>query len=1257
MPNQNTSSWTILVIWAVTVTWAAVLNAQEIRTEVVKVLPSGDYLVTVPSSYHESSDEFVSPHMTWAKPLAGGPVRLLSIAGRFRQRVTIDLAQSLSLNYRMLVIPTEKEKAAIEGCDDATTVTKARKVFADDYDVILLDSSLATLPDAIRKMVIEKVEGGTSVVTDASHVDLTNETMTKWFSGSNDEAAARYILHGIPMKTSNTSVETKPEPSGLDEMKCVGTHEVRLVALHGDRLNRYTQDRDRYNKLTPLIRSIIWAARREPDAEIIHIELPDRISASEFAKRPMKLRLASRARGVLSCQLKVSLRKRSEESEWAVEEPWQIDPGETTADLIVPRLTGGERFLDVWLMTGGRVLDWYSAFVTIDPSAMVSEIQLSKPSFAAGEEVSGAVTVEGSMPDGTWLEIVLLDSFDRVLARLEKPVATESSTVPFALSFVQPVAVQHRIVAGLRDRQGVIHERQQVFARSDVMKFDDFLCFAWNAESADEFSTAAQRAYDVGFDVAYFGPDRHGASFSSDWNINRLAYWTTRAGLKQFFDGTYIGSWRRVDPRDEKIRVPCLSVPETIEHHTTRLANLARANRHMGAVGYSTGDEYWLADMEKDLCWSPTCLASLRKWLKDKYGTLDGLNQTWQKRFTSWDQVEPDTLKQARASGHFAAWTDGRMHSEHVYADIHRACREAVQPHHPGAPVGEEGMGWSDTYRGNNLELFRGAATLIHGYDRPYQHEHIRSLARENAVTGYWFGCYPPYDVKEIKMRLHPWATLFNGYTGMWWWTFMFGLPTNPGGTSPDLTIAPHLAATMEEARQIKRGPGKLLRYSRRLHDGIAVLYSMNSIRAVYRMPEWNTHWTKHYHHAPMAPVTSGHCWNLLLEDIGLQYEYIASADVEKGLLDRREFKVLILPSSISMTETEASAIREFVSDGGSVIADHRPGVLDSLANPVKPGLLDDVFGVRRPRRLQPHVKRDLSIPSSNGTRQLTDIRIDGAVKVTTGKSQAGTSEFPVLIRNHDGRATLLNFPMGYYHDCYPGAGSAYPFQRNTPTGEGLRHVVGDILADAAVRPRIEIQGDEGQTLTGLESVFFSEGNSEYLGLIYTPDTMDFVSGNLKWLVAHLEPLPDRTPVPITVTLAEERHVYDVRQKRYHGRTRRLRTRIAPGRALLYSLLPYKVESIRLKSPSEASPGELADFEVSTQTKGDPAGLHCFRVDATSPNGKVIKEYGQNVLGQKGKARFTIHFALNDEPGAWLVTVRDVASGEAAFAQINLWGR
>ncbi len=44
---------------------------------------------------------------------------------------------------------------------------------------------------------------------------------------------------------------------------------------------------------------------------------------------------------------------------------------------------------------------------------------------------------------------------------------------------------------------------------------------------------------------------------------------------------------------------------------------------------------------EPMFCFCPSSMARFRRWLQDKYGTLDHLNEAWHRTFTDWAQVEP----------------------------------------------------------------------------------------------------------------------------------------------------------------------------------------------------------------------------------------------------------------------------------------------------------------------------------------------------------------------------------------------------------------------------------------------------------------------------------------------------------------------------------------------------------------------------------------------------------------------------------------
>jgi beta-galactosidase len=1234
-----------------------------------KILPSGEVRFIMPERFYKVGEDYVTPHIPWAKPFAGGTVRVLIIASRYAHRETVELSQRLSLDYETIMTlgkPNEfaPESSKVFGCSPEEFRTEFEAKLTCDYDAIVFGRFYwNALPPGLEKLLVDKLGKGTGLIL-IFPPDGRNETLEKILSGPRDAAGERYIEDGVPVEHVPgflSDKDSREEPL----VRCVRHGEGRIVLLSYD-----WKDKSDYNlfSLTPqppsdrvvpalaydyyhslVARAVLWAAGKAPQVGIRGIGMVDKpVDAGEFAETPIEIQIQNVSEKKLSAKLEVVARPWDGKEEQIVVQKVEVAPGESTAWIHLPRLAGGPHFIDVWLRQGGEVLDWFTGYVEIVPAAKVAAIELAQPSFQVGENVEGSVTIEGAVQPGTRLEINMVDSLDRVLARAESNVSNLPVTVPFSFPFEQPVAIQHRIVATLVDEHGVVDRKEQLFAPLDL-KYDDFAFIAWGGVGNNSYRQRmlAQRCYELGVDSAYGYGLRE-----ADWEKNPIAYWTTRAGLSLFFYGSYLGGVVK-----DKIRSRCLSNPQEIAGQEAAMGSLARINRHMGGIGYSTGDEYPLARPGQDCCWSKWCLADLRKWLKNKYGTLEKLNQVWNSNFTSWQEVEPATLEEAKATGNYAPWSDGRAHMEYVFANIHRLLRLAVNKYHRGAPVGEEGMYDADTYFGTDWELFRDAATLLHGYERPTQHEHIRSLAHKDAITGYWFGSYYVRDYAEAKMRWHPWFSLFNGYNSAWWWTVSgAGTSTYPGGFNPDLTPCSTFDWTMQEVREIKRGPGKLLLNCQREHDGIAIHYSMNSHRATYSHPFGEKHWTGATYHARLGIGPAKTAWNMILEDLGLQYEYVCTADIENGALIQRSFRVFIMPVSQSLTEKEAEEIREFVQSGGTVIADLRPGVLNSVLNFANPGLLDELFGITRPDGPKPPIKMDVTVSLGGKTRHLPGAHVDGGVKLTSSKALGGIPEAPAVIQNSfgEGRATLLNFGLGDYYDEWRGKGSLVTDLRNTPWGQDIRGIIADLLAQGGVRPRLQVLRTSGEPLIAVESVFFRSGQNEYLGLLYKPDIIYFLNGDINWICKNYDLQPDMSPVPILVKLNKRYHIYDVRKGRYIGFSNRIRAEVIPGQALLYSLLPYQVTGVSLRGRARANRGERTPFQVSLQTEGSAPGMHCFHVEVVSPCGHAIREYAQNVIGSKGSASFTVPFALNDREGIWRVTVKDVASGMMAETDVKL---
>jgi len=124
-----------------------------------------------------------------------------------------------------------------------------------------------------------------------------------------------------------------------------------------------------------------------------------------------------------------------------------------------------------------------------------------------------------------------------------------------------------------------------------------------------------------------------------------------------------------------------LTDPEYRDHERKKHTAAARVARLCGAVGYSLGDENYLSTGE-EYCWSDTCQAYFRDYLKRTYETLDTLNREWASTYGDWAEIVPITLQQARedrSEGAFAERADHRLAMEELWADIHRFCRGAIR--------------------------------------------------------------------------------------------------------------------------------------------------------------------------------------------------------------------------------------------------------------------------------------------------------------------------------------------------------------------------------------------------------------------------------------------------------------------------------------------------------------------------------------------------------------------------------------------------
>lgn len=148
--------------------------------------------------------------------------------------------------------------------------------------------------------------------------------------------------------------------------------------------------------------------------------------------------------------------------------------------------------------------------------------------------------------------------------------------------------------------------------------------------------------------------------------------------------------------------------------------------------------------------------------------------------------------------------------------------------------------------------------------------------------------------------------------------------------------------------------------------------------------------------------------------------------------------------------------------------------------------------------------------------------------------------------------------------------------------------------------------------------------------------------------------LNDHNSYAAAITFSRQSHLYDVLEGKYLGFTSQTNTEIS-YRANLYALSPYKVSAVNLSGLTTAVAGIPTSLKIQVQTEGNAQpSKHAFRVEIVAADGKKLSFYSQNIVAEKGNAEVNIPWALNDQPGKYTVTVRDIMSSITAKQEIYL---
>jgi hypothetical protein len=841
-------------------------------------------------------------------------------------------------------------------------------------------------------------------------------------------------------------------------------------------------------------------------------------------------------------------------------------------------------------------------------AAQASQLILPSPVLDRDGLVTVTYQLDAQITGRGQYSVKWTDSLGRVVEDRTEPVELhDEDQFTLTLDLGRAVAMKntvrvHLSLDGHDLKQQRQHKEEDVqadfVARPSGPRWRDYVITMWQQYPAELIPELEKLGINAG---QYSG--RHGTLPESF--IDRNLRWYSEGIGTEFYSAYH--QWRRDRPyqfdllQAKELLKKNPSSKEPFKRHPSlwdfeyrkiihdRLVNAAKNNSPYRPIFYSLSDEAGIGDLAGfwDFDFSDESLVPMRRWLRKRYGTLPALNREWGTNYESWNDIIPPTTHEAmqRSDDNFAAWADFKEWMDISFADALKAGADAIHEVDPDAYVGLGG-GQMPGWGGYDYARLTKALTMIEPYDIGSNIEIIRSLNPEMPMvtTGFANG-------KWEKQRV--WYELFHNNRGLIIWDEKqeyVGRDRKPGQRG--LEAASYY-------NELRDGIAAQIINSEARVDPIAIHYSQPSMRTQWMLArkghndDWITRSAKE-ERSDNDFLRLRESWCRLIEDQGLQYNFVSYQQMEQGELIKRGYRIVVLPQSSSLSEAEVRELREFVNQGGVVIADGEPGTFNEHSRRLAKSALADLFDKST---AQPVSRK------SYGKGEVISLHLD---------------------------------TLNYHQNRVIGKEAA------------VHQAVGKLLASLGVKPAFAVTDRSGNPVVGVETHVYQNGGVRIIAL----------NSNPQLRVDELGPPDFRSnerfekPVDVTLTLPESMHVYDMRKSKAIGKTRTLNLTVDPYEPIVLAVNDMPLPGLRVSLPAEMKRGSTLD--VGIDASGSPAATHIFHVDVMDPEGVRALNYSGNIFAEQGYATKRVPFAFNDSPGKWTVAVHDLLSGEKKTVSVTV---
>ena len=1214
-----------------------------------------------PGTWHTVSDKIETPHTAWARPYAGGALKVLSMAPRWHQRWTVELAQRLSIDYQTLMFADHanvggnywiREGADVRYLD---VETDARRKLSSKPDcMVLAQMDAGALRNKLVDAILERVAGGSGlVIREVSSHDFEGYQQGAWAEALGEDnltdEQTDYVTLGPVEK-----VEARFYRHGQGRIVLLSE-----VQASGDLLTAFEHE------MAHTIKSILWASRRLPRITIASVRLPG--ETSSLRAGPVREELPASAVVTLAGEASSD---PDLQLYW-----WLVDGyGETLLDrtvawpgaashlsLSLPRIKGGRHYLHLQIRGGGKVYDWTSAVLDVQAQPRVTAIELLReagkpPYYTRGESIKGVIKLSAAPGADERLRVLLADRDGHLWQQCE--LNGSGTEYQFALDTDPAVVLVHTIRAQLYNQEGVVSEAQEevtVVRPATWYRQNHFDHQIWGGGLGDYLGYLCNAALrrDLGLTSSLgIGPrDTAGARSVA---LNNLR-WVD--GMRSFPNASNAITG---DRDHAPVRDTCLSNPDNLSYmaHLIGVRHVKRRISHgLEAVKYAP--LVYLTDHEQnargrkrrlpggiDFCFSESCLDRLRELVRSEYGDLPALNAAWSTEFEDWKDVRPLTLVDAMQAGQLPRWVDHRRSMDRVWTQFARTKLESVRRFDPQAQAMADnvfsGNYTLDSWGGIDFWLLLsdvvGGAAMVEPYLESFVPDQRRHLTwrRSGAWAGeVWTG---HRDLLAQRFGTRAWQGFMSGMRGLVYYDETWS-------ARPDSNFETSLAADLQPSywglipaqavAQIRTGIDRLVFESRRDDGGIGLYYSRASehVCTAWQMVAGGSTARK------LDPRRSQFKFFApALESAGRSYRSVAYGQVEQGMLAEGDIKLLILPFSQAVSRSAAKRIREFVHQGGSVLADIRPAMSDEHGLAGETGLLDDVFGVRHDPDWAAYKPREGTAVIEGDHRGLRPAaRIDAAllgpaVEPDGARTLGNSGDVPLVMIHEYGRgkAILLNFSLSELGDA----------------GPAVSGLLDELLNYCGIGKIVGVEAQQTYWQSDGRRIDFD--TLEQYGQNAVPGIARYVNGGIDVLGIFWDAM-DRGLGRQVVSIQPPRagHVYDLLTNEYLGRHDRYEAEIPLEGFGVYAVAPYRIEkpqvTVRFARTEAGHPRIESRVRVSPEVASRER--HVVRLQLFAPDGAEWRDFAVNVACTDGVARNDFVLPLNAPHGIWRVVAREAISG------------